>query len=58
MLLASGRVSLFQGMDWVLVLKDGSICQQGTPAELAAADGCYGRLAERERLLAELEGSA
>lgn len=57
-LLASGRVSLFQGMDWVLVLKDGSICQQGTPAELAAADGCYVRLAERERLLAELEGSA
>lgn len=57
-LLASGRVSLFQGMDWVLVLKDGSICQQGTPAELAAADGCYARLAERERLLAELEGSA
>jgi ABC-type multidrug transport system fused ATPase/permease subunit len=45
-------------MDWVLVLKDGSICQQGTPAELAAADGCYARLTERERLLAELEGSA
>jgi len=56
--LASGRVSQLQGMDRVLVLKDGCICQQGTPAELAATEGCYARLAERERLLAELEEPA
>jgi ATP-binding cassette subfamily B protein len=54
-LFASGRISQLQGADWVLVLKDGRICQQGRPAALAAADGCYARLAERERLLVELE---
>ena len=42
-------------MDRGLVLDQGRLCEQGTPDELAAAGGCYARLAEREKLLAELE---
>jgi ATP-binding cassette subfamily B protein len=53
--LASSRVSQLEGMDVVLVLDGGRLCEQGTPAELTQSGGLYARLIERERLLAELE---
>ncbi len=53
--LASGRVSQLEGVDLILVLDGGRLCEQGTPAELAQSGGLYARLIERERLLAELE---
>lgn len=50
-LLATHRIAALRHADWVLVLENGRIVQQGRPADLAGVDGYYRTLAalqERE----------
>ena len=43
-LMAAHRMSVIDKADWILVMQDGKIVQQGTHEELIAADGYYRRL--------------
>lgn len=54
-LLASGRVSLLEGCDRILVLEAGALAQAGSHGELLARGGRYARMAEQEALERELE---
>ena len=54
-LLASGRVSLLEGCDRILVLEAGALAEAGSHAELLARGGRYARMAEQEALERELE---
>lgn len=54
-LLASGRVSLLEGCDQILVLEAGALAESGSHAELLARGGRYARMAEQEALERELE---
>lgn len=54
-LLASGRLSLLEGCDRIVVLEDGALAETGTHAELLARGGRYARMAEQEALERELE---
>jgi ATP-binding cassette subfamily B multidrug efflux pump len=55
-IIVSHRISAVQAAEWILVLEDGRIRDQGRHAELIARDGLYARLYERQRLTDELEG--
>lgn len=55
MILISHRVSTVKDADRIYVLRDGSIVEQGTDAELTAANGWYADLARKQALTAELE---
>jgi ABC-type multidrug transport system fused ATPase/permease subunit len=44
-LLATHRIAALRRADWILVLENGRIVQQGAPAELAGRPGYYRRLA-------------
>ena len=43
-LMAAHRMSVIDKADWILVMQDGEIVQQGTHEELIAAAGYYRRL--------------
>ena len=48
-LLVAHRLSAARSADWVAVLRDGDIVEQGTPLELARARGAYASLLEAEQ---------
>lgn len=54
-ILVSHRVAALEIADRVVVLDDGLIVAEGTPAELRRRDGRYRDLFERQRMEAELE---
>jgi ATP-binding cassette subfamily B protein len=53
-LIVSQRVSAFRDCSRMIVLKSGSIAEQGTPAELQALDGIYADICRRQQLREEL----
>jgi ATP-binding cassette subfamily B protein len=53
-LVIAHRLSTIQTADRVLVLDGGRVVEEGPPAELAAKDGLYRRLVERQLASAEL----
>ncbi len=57
-LLVSHRVSTVAAADRIYVFDEGRIVEEGTHTELIALGGLYAKLAERQRLLEELEGGS
>ncbi|BDM73413.1 ABC transporter [Streptomyces nigrescens] len=57
-LLITHRLTGLDAVDEVLVLDGGRVVQRGGPAELAAADGPFRRMLERERAVDEAYGPA
>ena len=54
-LVASHRISAIRGADWIIVLEDGRIVEQGRHEELLAAGGRYWSLLSRQQLEEALE---
>lgn len=57
-LIVSQRVSVFRDCDRVIVLKDGSIAEQGSHTGLLAQDGIYSRMCRMRQLQEELGESS
>jgi ATP-binding cassette subfamily B protein len=55
-LIVSHRLSVFRDCNRILVLKNGRIAEQGSPAELLARDGLYSEMYRRQQLEEELVG--
>lgn len=53
-LIVSQRVSAFRDCDRVIVLKEGEIAEQGTPAQLLSRGGIYARMYRMRQLREEL----
>jgi ATP-binding cassette, subfamily B, multidrug efflux pump len=53
-LIVSHRLSVFRDCNRILVLKDGRIAEQGSPAELLARNGLYAEMHRMQRLQEEL----
>ena len=53
-LIVSQRVSAFRDCNRVIVLKEGEIAEQGTPAQLLSRDGIYARMCRMRQLREEL----
>ena len=53
-LLISHRTSTLRYADWIVVLRDGRLIEEGTHESLLAAGGYYAELDRRQRLEAEL----
>ena len=51
----SHRLAAMREADWILVLDDGRIVEQGTHGELIARGGRYWELLRRQQLEEELE---
>jgi ATP-binding cassette, subfamily B, multidrug efflux pump len=54
-LVASHRISAIRGSDWIIVLEDGRIVEQGRHEDLFAAGGRYWSLLSRQQLEEALE---
>ena len=54
-LVASHRISAIRGADWIIVLEDGQIVEQGRHEELFAAGGRYWSLLSRQQMEEALE---
>lgn len=54
-IIVSHRLAAVRDADWILVLDEGQIVEQGTHAELIAAGGRYWELLRRQQLEEELE---
>lgn len=54
-LVASHRISAIRGADWIIVLEDGRIVEQGRHEDLFAAGGRYWSLLSRQQLEEALE---
>lgn len=52
-LLITHRVSILEQMDRVIYLKNGQICEDGTPAELLEREGLYAALSELQHATAK-----
>lgn len=50
LLIASHRASTFRALDWVIVLENGRIAAQGTPADLLRSNEVLAELARQEKL--------
>jgi len=57
-IIVSHRISAVRRADWILVLDQGAVIEQGRHEDLITRGGLYARLYERQRLAAELEGDA
>jgi ATP-binding cassette subfamily B multidrug efflux pump len=53
--IASHRISAVRDADWILVLADGAVTEQGRHDELVARNGRYAALLRRQRLLESIE---
>lgn len=53
--IASHRISAVRDADWILVLDDGAVAEQGRHDTLVAAEGRYAALLRRQRLLESIE---
>ena len=54
-IIVSHRLAAVRDADWILVLDDGRIVEQGTHAELIARGGRYWELLRRQQIEEELE---
>jgi ATP-binding cassette subfamily B multidrug efflux pump len=54
-LVASHRISAIRGSDWIIVLEDGRVVEQGRHEDLFAAGGRYWSLLSRQQLEESLE---
>ena len=54
-LLVSHRISTLSAMDWIVVVADGRIVQQGSHGDLARLPGYYRRLHEMQQLAAAID---
>jgi ATP-binding cassette subfamily B multidrug efflux pump len=54
-LVASHRISAIRGADWIIVLEDGRVVEQGRHEDLFAAGGRYWSLLSRQQLEESLE---
>lgn len=53
--IVSHRISAVRDADWILVLDDGAVVEQGTHADLIVAQGRFARLLQRQELLESIE---
>ncbi|NUM88943.1 MAG: ABC transporter ATP-binding protein, partial [Bdellovibrionales bacterium] len=53
--IASHRLSSFDDLDWVLVLRDGSVVEQGTPADLKTGGQVFSALYRQSAASEEME---
>jgi ATP-binding cassette subfamily B protein len=56
-IIASHRVSAVRDADWILVLDDGAVAEQGKHDELMKRDGRYTQLLRRQQLLEQVEAA-
>ncbi len=56
-IIASHRVSAVRDADWILVLDDGAVVEQGKHDELMQRDGRYAQLLRRQQLLEQVEAA-
>ncbi|MGI6552351.1 MAG: ABC transporter ATP-binding protein [Bacillota bacterium] len=54
-IIASHRLSSVQDADWIIVLEEGQICEEGTHHQLLARQGSYYQLYQKQLLEEELE---
>lgn len=57
-IIVSHRISAVEHADWILVLEEGRVLDEGRHADLVRRDGLYARLHERQALAAEIEKTA
>ena len=53
--IASHRVSAVRDADWILVMNDGAIVEQGRHVDLVEKQGRYAALLRRQQLLDDIE---
>lgn len=55
-IMATSRLSTVQNADWIIVMADGTIVEQGTPDELAKQPGWYQQTLKMQEKQQQLEG--